>query len=100
MPPRGGTAYPMPEHLIRVAIVEDNPQIREGICSFLSNSSGFECTLVCESAEEALEKLPQQPGSRGLREVGVPGMAGIGCTHQWRGLPNQLQGVLLAFLEG
>ena len=42
---------------IRVAVVEDNDRIREGLATIVDGSSGFECTLACGSGEEALRRM-------------------------------------------
>ena len=39
---------------IKVAIVEDNEKIREGLAALIDGSEGFQCSAAYETAEEAL----------------------------------------------
>ena len=43
---------------IKVAIVEDNDEIREGLSVLIDDSEGYHCTATYPSAEEALKYLP------------------------------------------
>src|SRR5437867_4170999 len=89
----------MPDPIIRVAVVEANVQIREVICSFVSNSAGFQCTVACGSAEEALEKLPRLPLDVVLMDIGLPGMSGIDCIRELKRLMPGVQIVMLTVFE-
>jgi DNA-binding NarL/FixJ family response regulator len=89
----------MPDSIIRVAVVEDQAQIREGICSFLSNSPGFECSVACGSAEEALQELPKRSVDVVLMDIGLPGMSGIDCIRALKRMTPQVQIVMLTVFE-
>ncbi len=62
---------------IRVAIIEDLRDLREGLQLFLENSTGFELTGVFGSMEEALRGLPASIPDAILVDLGLPGMSGI-----------------------
>ena len=62
---------------IRVAIIEDLRQIREGLATLLNMTEGYACTGVYGSVEEALEKLPRNLPDVLLSDIGLPGMSGI-----------------------
>lgn len=62
---------------IRVAIIEDLRDLREGLQLFLENSTGFELTGVFGSMEEALRGLPTSIPDAILVDLGLPGMSGI-----------------------
>jgi len=42
---------------IKVAIVEDTKDIREGLALLIGSSEGFSCIHVCPTAEDAIKKF-------------------------------------------
>jgi DNA-binding NarL/FixJ family response regulator len=62
---------------IRVAIVEDQRDIREGLASLIKFTEGFQCTGSFRSMEEALEKVRFELPNIMLVDIGLPGMSGI-----------------------
>jgi DNA-binding NarL/FixJ family response regulator len=63
--------------LLRVGIVEDQREIREGLAALIGGTPGFECTGAFRSVEEALGPLQARPPQVLLLDVGLPGMSGI-----------------------
>lgn len=64
-------------HTIKIAIVEDLREIREGLARLINATDGFRCTGVYASMEEALEKVPNNLPDLVLSDIGLPGMDGI-----------------------
>src|SRR5262245_44695180 len=62
---------------VRVALVEDRREIREGLAALLSGTEGFVCTGTFRSMEEALPGLAAHAPEVLLLDVGLPGMSGI-----------------------
>src|ERR1043165_4821237 len=62
---------------IRIAIVEDQREIREGLAQLINATPGYRCTAIYGSMEEALEKLPRNLPDLLLSDIGLPGMDGI-----------------------
>ena len=62
---------------LRVGIVEDQREIREGLAALVGGTPGFECTGAFRSVEDALRELPSRPPQVLLLDVGLPGMSGI-----------------------
>lgn len=62
---------------IRVAVIEDLREIREGLAQLISATQGFRCTGAYASMEEALEKIPQNRPDLVLADIGLPGLDGI-----------------------
>ena len=62
---------------IKVAIVEDRREIREGLAMLIGGTEGFQCTGGYRSAEEALEKIEHNQPDAVLMDIGLPGMSGI-----------------------
>jgi len=68
----------MPETApIRVAIVEDERDIRESLTFLVNGTSGYSCTGSYRSMEEALVGIPRQLPDVVLSDIGLPGMNGI-----------------------
>lgn len=62
---------------IGVAIVEDQPEIREGLAILIDSAEGYHCTGQYESMEEALAEIGQSLPQVALVDIGLPGMTGI-----------------------
>ena len=62
-----------------LAIIEDQPAVRELLSEFLCAQPEFECVLVTSSVEDFLEQLPALPAPPALVlcDIGLPGMSGI-----------------------
>ena len=65
---------------IKVAIVEDNNDIREAMRVLINGSAGFSCTHVFPSANEAVVELPKLKLDIILMDIQMPGMSGIECV--------------------
>src|SRR5881392_2643382 len=63
--------------IIKVAIVEDLRDIREGLASLIKYTDGYQCTGSFRSMEEALEKIRFELPHIMLVDIGLPGMSGI-----------------------
>jgi DNA-binding NarL/FixJ family response regulator len=62
---------------IRVAIVEDRREIRDGLAMIINGTPGFRCTGAYRSMEEALERIASDLPDVVLNDIGLPGMSGI-----------------------
>ena len=68
--------------MIRVVIIEDIKEIREGLQMLIDGSIGFMCAQTFASAEEALEKLPGLCPDVALMDINLPGMNGIEAVRR------------------
>src|SRR5262245_39333453 len=65
---------------IKVAIIEDQRTIREGLAALIGGTDGFRCTGSYESMEDALKKIgakAEDAPDVTLLDIGLPGMSGI-----------------------
>lgn len=62
---------------IKVAIIEDRREIREGFGMLVSYTDGFECVGKYGSMEEALARIKHNVPDVVLSDIGLPGMDGI-----------------------
>ena len=63
--------------VIKVAIIEDVRNIREGLRLLIDGTPGFVCTRVFGTMEEALSGIGESPPDVVLTDIGLPGMSGI-----------------------
>ena len=65
------------QQMIRVAIVEDQRDVRQGLSALLGGTAGFEVSAAYRSMEEALRSLNVMLPEVVLVDLGLPGMSGI-----------------------
>lgn len=66
-----------PDAAIRVAVIEDLREVREGLATLIGNAPGFKCAGSYRTMEEALKGMEGSPPSVILTDIGLPGMTGI-----------------------
>ncbi len=84
---------------IRVGVVEDSQEVREGISWLLERSPGFACVGVYPSAEEALGRLPAARPDVVLMDIDLPGMSGIECLARLKNICAGAQFSMLTVFE-
>ncbi len=66
-----------PQSVIKVAIIEDEREIRECLTFLVCGTDGYSCTGSYRTMEEALDQIPRQLPDIVLSDIGLPGMSGI-----------------------
>jgi DNA-binding NarL/FixJ family response regulator len=84
---------------IKVSIVEDNDQIREGLSVLINGSTGFQCVATYPTAENALKYLPAHKPDVVLMDIQLPGMSGIACVRELKKVLPDLQIMMLTIYE-
>jgi DNA-binding NarL/FixJ family response regulator len=84
---------------IRVAIVEDQRDIRESLTFLVNGTPGYACTGSYRSMEEALEGIPRQQPDIVLSDIGLPGMNGIDGVRLLRERHPQLLVLMLSVYD-
>jgi len=62
---------------LRVVIIEDQREVREGLAALIRGTRGFSCAAGYGSMEEALAKISREHAAVILTDLGLPGMSGI-----------------------
>lgn len=81
--------------MTKVAIVEDNPTLRQYLAEFIGGTPGHRCVCACASAEQALVEIPAAHPNVVLMDIHLPGESGIACTAQLRQKLPDLQVIML-----
>lgn len=63
--------------MIRVAIIEDQREIREGLSILIGGTAGFQVSAAYGCAEQALEQIADCLPDLALVDIGLPGMSGV-----------------------
>ncbi len=66
---------------IRVVIVEDDKEMREGLELIVRSNPALECVATCSSGEEAMESIPVHIPDIVLMDIHLPGISGIECVR-------------------
>jgi DNA-binding NarL/FixJ family response regulator len=84
-----------PGETISVAVVEDNPSLRESLEVLLNGTPGFRSAGSFGSAEEALRDLPALRPAVVLMDIHLPKMNGLDCVLQLRDLLPESRIIML-----
>jgi DNA-binding NarL/FixJ family response regulator len=84
---------------IRICIVEDLKEIREGMVSMLSLDERFEMMTAFTDAEAAIEELPQIQPDIVIMDINLPGMNGIECIRKTKALCPSTQFMMFTIYE-
>jgi DNA-binding NarL/FixJ family response regulator len=84
---------------IRVAIVEDDDEIREGLAILINGSPGYRCVATYPDAERAIAHLPAQSPDVVLMDIHLPKMSGIECTERLKEGHPGMQIMMLTVYE-
>lgn len=62
---------------VKIAIIEDLRDLREGLAMLIGGTNGFECVGRFRSVEEAIAKIGFHPPNIVLTDISLPGLDGI-----------------------
>jgi DNA-binding NarL/FixJ family response regulator len=63
--------------ILRVALIEDLREVREGLSALISGTPGFKCVAAYGRMEIALARVKNEEPDIILTDLGLPGMSGI-----------------------
>jgi DNA-binding NarL/FixJ family response regulator len=82
---------------VRVAIVDDQPSIREGLGFLIGSTKGYACVGTFDSVEAALSGLGEADVV--LMDIGLPGLSGIEGIRLLKGRRPELRFLVLSVYE-
>lgn len=80
---------------IRIALVEDLPDVRDSWTRLIDGIPNFKCVCTCATGEEALRRLPEEHVDVVLMDIRLPRMSGIACTARLKPLLPRTQILIL-----
>ena len=84
---------------IKIALVEDQPKVRESWSRLINSFPDFCCVCTCTSGEEALRTIPQELPDVILMDIFLPRMSGIECTSRLKEQLPKTQIVILTAMD-
>jgi DNA-binding NarL/FixJ family response regulator len=84
---------------IKVALVEDQPKVRDSWIKLINSFPDFSCIGACATGEEAVRMIPQYQPDVVLMDIFLPRMSGIECTVRLKELLPQTQIVILTAMD-
>lgn len=84
---------------IRVALVEDDPQVRDGLRLLIDHCPSCVCAAAFGSAEEALARLAALEVDVVLMDIQLPGRSGIECLGELKRRHPRLRIMMLTVFE-
>jgi DNA-binding NarL/FixJ family response regulator len=84
---------------LRIALVEDQREIRENWQRLIESFSDFKCVCTCATAEEALRVVAEAKPDVVLMDIYLPRMSGIECTARLKALLPRTQIVILTAVD-
>jgi DNA-binding NarL/FixJ family response regulator len=84
---------------IRVAIVEDDEEIRANLTHRIGGSPAFKLLASYADAESALAELPGSAPDVVLMDINLPGMDGVECVRRLKAKMPRAQFIMLTVYE-
>jgi DNA-binding NarL/FixJ family response regulator len=84
---------------IKICLVEDLKEVREGMASLLTMDERFELLASFADAEKATEELPAWQPDIVVMDINLPGMNGIECIRKVKVLCPQSQFIMFTIYE-
>jgi DNA-binding NarL/FixJ family response regulator len=87
------------QETIRIAVVEDDKTVREGLQMLLNGSPGFSCVATYGNGEDAVTGLIEVKPDVALMDINLPGISGIECILALKEQKVPIQFIMLTVFE-
>jgi DNA-binding NarL/FixJ family response regulator len=89
----------LPAKPLRIALVEDQPVVREHWTQLINSLPDLSCVCNCRTGEEALRMVPEVRPDAVLMDIFLPRMSGIECTARLKELLPELRIIILTAMN-
>jgi DNA-binding NarL/FixJ family response regulator len=83
----------------KVAIIEDQLQIREGLRILINGTPGYRCLAACGTVDEAFSQFASETSDVALVDIGLPGISGIEGTRRFKQRFPSMQVIILTVYD-
>jgi DNA-binding NarL/FixJ family response regulator len=84
---------------LKVALVEDQPKVREIWTKLINSFPDFTCISACATGEEAIRVIPEAQPDVVLMDIFLPRMSGIECVARLKAKLPEIQIVILTAMD-
>jgi DNA-binding NarL/FixJ family response regulator len=85
--------------MIHISIIEDLPEIRDGLKRLINNQPNMTMSFAVESAEEAIPLLIEKEPDIAIMDINLPGINGIDCIRKVKDKCPQTQFMIFTIYE-
>lgn len=87
------------EERTRIAIIEDDPEIRAALALLVQGTAGYACVGTWDRCESAITELPALEPEVALLDIGLPGISGLQGISKLRAVLPRLEILMLTIRE-
>jgi len=84
---------------IRVAVIEDEGQVRQMLSILINGTEGYKCVASFENAEDAISQIPALNPGVVMVDIHLPGQSGTECVLALKTLCPDTQFIMCTSLE-
>ncbi len=85
--------------MIKIAIIEDDEDVRESLKTLVLSTKEFQCTGDFGDAEAGLKWLTDDPADIVLTDIHLPGMDGIECVRRLKSVHPAMQFIMCTIFK-
>src|SRR5262245_12226342 len=85
--------------MIRVSLVEDDPDVRANLASMIDGTPGFQCQATYADGFAALKSIPGNRPDVVLMDINLPGMLGTECVQRLKALAPDVPVLMLTVYD-
>ena len=95
----GSSLVPGQATILRIAIVDDDPGVRQTLRETINHFAGCRCVAECVSGDAALRDLPAAMPDVVLMDINMPGTNGIECVRRLKADRDGMEFIMLTVYE-